>query len=53
MYLFLYSQVISFLSTAGLKHPRTPPTNTSLDYPSGDSDHASKRRVIGISDEVP
>ncbi|XP_077222242.1 protein TPR3-like [Tasmannia lanceolata] len=37
-----------------LKHPRTPPTNNpALDYPSADSDHASKRsRPIGISDEV-
>ncbi|XP_038993347.1 topless-related protein 1-like [Hibiscus syriacus] len=36
---------------AGLKHPRTP-TNPS-DYPSGDSDHVSKRpRPMGISDEV-
>ncbi|GMI82011.1 TOPLESS-related 1 [Hibiscus trionum] len=38
---------------AALKHPRTPPTNPSLDYPSGDSDHVSKRtRPMGISDEV-
>ncbi|KAJ4959361.1 hypothetical protein NE237_026472 [Protea cynaroides] len=36
-----------------LKHPRTPPTNNSIDYPSGDSDHVSKRtRPISISDEV-
>ncbi|XP_043721893.1 protein TOPLESS-like [Telopea speciosissima] len=37
-----------------LKHPRTPPTNNAtVDYPSGDSDHVSKRtRPIGISDEV-
>ncbi|XP_042494873.1 protein TOPLESS-like [Macadamia integrifolia] len=36
-----------------LKHPRTPPTNNGVDYPSGDSDHVSKRtRPIGISDEV-
>jgi len=36
-----------------LKHPRTPPTNPSVDYPSGDSDHISKRtRPIGMSDEV-
>ncbi|KAJ7951940.1 Protein TOPLESS [Quillaja saponaria] len=38
---------------AALKHPRTPPTNPSLDYPSADSDHVSKRtRPMGISDEV-
>ncbi|TXG69424.1 hypothetical protein EZV62_004359 [Acer yangbiense] len=38
---------------AALKHPRTPPTNPSVDYPSGDSDHVSKRtRPMGISDEV-
>ncbi|MCL7047751.1 hypothetical protein MKW94_009116 [Papaver nudicaule] len=38
---------------AMLKHPRTPPTNNhSIDYPSGDSDHVSKRtRPLGISDE--
>ncbi|OIW03867.1 hypothetical protein TanjilG_30143 [Lupinus angustifolius] len=36
-----------------LKHPRTPPTNPSVDYPSGDSDHVSKRtRPMGLSDEV-
>ncbi|XP_024935003.2 protein TOPLESS isoform X1 [Ziziphus jujuba] len=39
--------------SAALKHPRTPPTNPSIDYPSGDSDHVSKRaRPMGISDEV-
>ncbi|XP_023762146.2 protein TOPLESS-like [Lactuca sativa] len=38
---------------AALKHPRTPPTNPSLDFPSGDSDHVSKRtRPMGITDEV-
>ncbi|KAK6153757.1 hypothetical protein DH2020_013396 [Rehmannia glutinosa] len=38
---------------AGLKHPRTPPTNPSLDFLSGDSDHVSKRtRTLGISDEA-
>ncbi|KAE8723627.1 Topless-related protein 4 [Hibiscus syriacus] len=37
---------------AALKHPRTP-TNPSVDYPSGDSDHVAKRtRPMGISDEV-
>ncbi|KAK9098543.1 hypothetical protein Syun_025588 [Stephania yunnanensis] len=37
-----------------LKHPRTPPTNNhAVDYPSGDSDHVSKRtRPLGISEEV-
>lgn len=37
-----------------LKHPRTPPTNPSVDYPSGgDSDHVTKRtRPMGITDEV-
>ncbi|KAJ8773998.1 hypothetical protein K2173_009429 [Erythroxylum novogranatense] len=38
---------------AALKHPRTPPANPSVDYPSGDSDHVAKRtRPMGISDEV-
>ncbi|GLT74988.1 hypothetical protein SLA2020_467470 [Shorea laevis] len=38
---------------AALKHPRTPPTNPSIDYPSAESDHISKRtRPLGISDEV-
>ncbi|KAK9677244.1 hypothetical protein RND81_11G130300 [Saponaria officinalis] len=38
---------------AALKHPRTPPTNSSMDYPSADSDHVAKRtRPIGIGDEV-
>ncbi|CAL4921817.1 unnamed protein product [Urochloa decumbens] len=37
-----------------LKHPRTPTTaNPSMDYPSGDSDHVSKRsRPVGIAEEV-
>uniref|UniRef100_A0A0E0GJV4 CTLH domain-containing protein n=1 Tax=Oryza nivara TaxID=4536 RepID=A0A0E0GJV4_ORYNI len=37
-----------------LKHPRTPTTaNPSMDYPSGDSDHVSKRtRPVGMSEEV-
>ncbi|KAI5337505.1 PREDICTED: topless-related [Prunus dulcis] len=39
--------------TAALKHPRTPPTNPSVEYPSGDSDHVSKRtRPMGLSSEV-
>ncbi|KAJ6706527.1 TOPLESS-LIKE PROTEIN [Salix purpurea] len=38
---------------ATLKHPRTPPSNPPIDYPSGDSDHVAKRtRPMGISDEV-
>ncbi|KAL8497190.1 hypothetical protein ACS0TY_020759 [Phlomoides rotata] len=38
---------------AGLKHPRTPPTNHSLDFQPADSDHVSKRtRPLGLSDEV-
>ncbi|KAG6782050.1 hypothetical protein POTOM_011437 [Populus tomentosa] len=38
---------------AALKHPRTPPSNPSIDYPSGDPDHVAKRtRPMGISDEV-
>ncbi|WZZ83310.1 hypothetical protein YC2023_103882 [Brassica napus] len=38
---------------AALKHPRTPPTNPALDYPSAESEHVSKRtRPMGISDEV-
>ncbi|KAK9066062.1 hypothetical protein SSX86_015464 [Deinandra increscens subsp. villosa] len=37
---------------AALKHPRTP-TNPSLDFPTGDSDHMSKRtRPMGINEEV-
>jgi hypothetical protein len=44
---------VSLPCIAALKHPRTPPTNPSVDYPSGDSDHVSKRtRPMGISDEV-
>ncbi|XP_054780922.1 protein TOPLESS-like isoform X2 [Prosopis cineraria] len=39
--------------SAALRHPRTPPTNPSVDYPSGDSDHVSKRpRPMGMPDEV-
>ncbi|KAJ6803980.1 protein TPR3-like isoform X2 [Iris pallida] len=39
-------------AAALLKHPRTPPSNSALDYPSADSEHVSKRmRPIGISDE--
>ncbi|KAL4294775.1 hypothetical protein AHAS_Ahas18G0261800 [Arachis hypogaea] len=38
---------------ATLKDPRTLPTNPSVDYPSGDSNHVSKRtRPMGMSDEV-
>jgi len=39
---------------AMLKHPRAPSTaNPSMDYPSGDSDHVSKRpRPVGLSEEV-
>ncbi|XP_061981070.1 protein TOPLESS isoform X1 [Populus nigra] len=38
---------------AALKHPRTPPSNPSVDYPSADPDHVAKRtRPMGISDEV-
>ncbi|KAL8099074.1 protein TOPLESS-like [Apium graveolens] len=38
---------------AALKHPRTPQTNPSLDYPSVDSDHVAKRtRPMGLSDEA-
>lgn len=47
--------IISTVSchAAALKHPRTPPANPSLDYPSGDSDHVTKRtRPMGICDEV-
>ena len=37
-----------------LKHSRTPSTaNPSIEYPSGDSDHLSKRpRPVGLSEEV-
>ncbi|KAI3678080.1 hypothetical protein L6452_37359 [Arctium lappa] len=39
-------------STTVLKYPRTP-MNYSLDFPSVDSDHMSKRtRSMGITDEV-
>ncbi|CAM8878616.1 unnamed protein product [Rhodiola kirilowii] len=39
-------------SISALKHPRTT-GNSSVDYPSGDSDHISKRtRPMGITDEV-
>ncbi|KAG6429942.1 hypothetical protein SASPL_107999 [Salvia splendens] len=37
---------------AGLKHPRTPPTNPSVDFPSGDSEHPSKRTRPMGNDEV-
>ncbi|GKA76327.1 putative LIS1 homology motif protein [Tanacetum coccineum] len=38
---------------AALKHPRTPPTNPTLDFPSADSDHMSKRtRNMGMGEEV-
>lgn len=38
---------------AALKHPRTPPTNPSVDFLSGDPEHISKRTMpMGISDEV-
>ncbi|KAJ6846109.1 protein TPR3-like isoform X2 [Iris pallida] len=40
-------------ATALLKHPRTPPSNSALDYPSADPEHVSKRmRPMVISDEV-
>ncbi|KAI4379481.1 hypothetical protein MLD38_005772 [Melastoma candidum] len=41
-------------STPGsLKHPRTPPTNSVMDYQTADSEHVLKRsRPFGISDEV-
>ncbi|PKI48466.1 protein TOPLESS-like isoform X2 [Punica granatum] len=36
-----------------LKHPRTPPTNPSVDFPLGDSEHVSKRmRPMGLPDEA-
>ncbi|XP_020270487.1 protein TPR3-like isoform X1 [Asparagus officinalis] len=39
-------------AVALLKHPRTPPSNSGLDYPSADSEHLSKRpRPMGMSDE--
>ncbi|XP_047960462.1 LOW QUALITY PROTEIN: protein TOPLESS-like [Salvia hispanica] len=37
---------------AGLKHPRTPPTNPSVDFPSADSEHPSKRTRPMGNDEV-
>lgn len=49
----IYVTCSPFWVLAALKHPRTPPTNSAVDYPSGDSDHVSKRtRPMGISDEV-
>lgn len=39
-------------SAAALKHPRTPPTNPSVDFPSGDSEHPSKRTRPMGNDEV-
>ncbi|KAA8525807.1 hypothetical protein F0562_007662 [Nyssa sinensis] len=33
-------------------YSRTPPTNLSVDYPSGDSDHVTKRRAMGLLDEL-
>ncbi|KAA8541383.1 hypothetical protein F0562_025347 [Nyssa sinensis] len=33
-------------------YSRTPPTNLSVDYPSEDSDHVTKRRAMGLSDEL-
>jgi hypothetical protein len=44
---------VSLPCLGALKHPRTPPPNLSVDYPSGDSDHVAKRtRPMGITDEV-
>jgi hypothetical protein len=49
----IYVTCSPFWFLAALKHPRTPPSNSAVDYPSGDSDHVSKRtRPMGISDEV-
>ncbi|KAL9413868.1 hypothetical protein AB3S75_042372 [Citrus x aurantiifolia] len=51
--IFRFGLVSVRLLSVALKHPRTPPTNPSVDYPSKDFDHPSKRtRPIGISDEV-
>ncbi|KAM7275427.1 hypothetical protein ACFE04_017293 [Oxalis oulophora] len=33
---------------AALKHPRTPPSNPALDYPSGDSDHSYLLIIVDI-----
>lgn len=50
---FLPIMIVSLPCIAALKHPRTPPTNPSVDYPSGDSEHVNKRaRPMGISDDV-
>lgn len=49
----LTMELLSYFGVAALKHPRTPPSNNALDYPSADSEHVSKRtRPMGISDEV-
>ncbi|XP_042064414.1 protein TOPLESS-like isoform X1 [Salvia splendens] len=38
---------------ASLKHPRTPPTNSSVDFLAGDSEHPSKRtRPLGNDEEA-
>jgi hypothetical protein len=49
-YIYLSLHLVAAL----LKHPRTPTTaNPGMDYPSGDSDHISKRtRPVGMSEEV-
>ena len=50
---FLTITIVSLACIAALKHPRTPPTNPSVDFPSGDSEHVGKRaRPMGITDEV-
>lgn len=51
--LFLTIMTVSLPCIAALKHPRTPPSNPSVDFPSGDSEHVAKRaRPMGITDEV-
>jgi hypothetical protein len=39
-------------TAAFLKHPRTPPGVTRMDYQSADSEHVIKRIRTGQSDEV-
>ena len=54
-YIWLINTILHVRLVASmLKHPRTPSTaNPSMDYPSGDSDHMSKRpRPVGLSEEV-
>lgn len=39
-------------SASFLKHPRTPPSGSAMDYQTADSEHLMKRLRAGQSDEV-